>query len=260
MLTSVIVSQNSYHFQKRDGESSPIVERVPCTQRERLHATCPFTCLARRGAARRAPRRNEVSRLTPTPNVFWAEKSLARTAAVHFRVPCRATRWLARSLWLVHVRGSPMQTNPTPTTIAVGSAGAPGFRVGFSPWKRRDCRGPAWPSEAWPVVRFFPSPPPLVLPSLFLLSSSPAWFSSLASPSHGSLFSWLCTPRARTRLLQSARAHIIIYIGIWYNFTSALSPFLFSLCQTGRTNFRFFMSKVWFYYIFISSNFIIKLL
>lgn len=42
---------------------------------------------------------NEVSRLTPTPHVFWAEKSLARTAAIHFRVPCRRRRRsLARSL------------------------------------------------------------------------------------------------------------------------------------------------------------------
>lgn len=138
---------------KRGRVSNSIIRRVflaraPYIQRlqlRRLHAIRPVYVQRSDRASHEAPAcvSNEVSRLTPTPNIFWAKKSLARTAAVHFRVPCRAARSLARLLVLVHVRGSPMQT---PTTIAAGPA--PGFRVGFSPWKRRDCRGPTWPSEA----------------------------------------------------------------------------------------------------------------
>lgn len=83
-----------------------------------------------------------------------------------------------------------LQCTPAATPTTITNRTGPGFRVGFSPWKRRDCRGPAWPSEAWPLVRFFF----FVLPSLSLS------LSTLPPLTRDSLpFVWLSMPlRAHT--------------------------------------------------------------
>lgn len=247
MLTNVIVSQNCWSLPKERRRKQPAswayLTRAPCTQR--LHATCPFTCggvtVPRTGAAAAACASNEVSRLTPTPNVFWAEKSLARSVAVHFRVPCRATRSLTRSLWLVHVRGSPMQCKcrrrlQSDRPRGSGSVFRPG-NVAIV----EDRPGQARRDRLF--VSFFS-------PLSFRLS-----FSFLPLPRdsppfpNAALYSPDCALLVHARDLQSARARFGSHYHLCYNFTLALSLFLFSLYQTGRThdNFRFFMSNEWSY-------------
>jgi len=69
---------------------------------------------------------------------FLGRKIARAHRAVHFRVPCRS-HVLHCVHTCMHACRSPAAT---PTTIT--NRTDPGFRVGFSPWKRRDCRGPTW--------------------------------------------------------------------------------------------------------------------
>lgn len=174
-------ARRTFESETKRADNPACFTRAPCARR--LHATSPVH--VRRSD--RASHQRGVCLERGIQADTHAERFLGRKIA---RAHCSHSLPrallppplppLARSLALrlMHVRGSPMQT---PTTTAVGPA--PGFRVGFSPWKRRDCRGPAWLSEAWPVVRFF------FPPSSFRLSCSslPLSRDSPPFPSHRAL-------------------------------------------------------------------------
>lgn len=208
--------------------------QAPCTRR--LHATSPVH-------VRRCDRASYGVRLergiqADTHAKRFLGRKIARAHRSHSlprALPSPLAHSLARSLQLVHVRGSPMQT---PTTIGVGpAAGVPG-RFFALETSRLSRPGLAERGVTGCLFLFFPPRPSVSLSPLFLSRMTflpfPHTRLSILSTVHSSS----CT---RTR--QSTRARfdssIINYAIILRHFFLFLSSFL----PVKLDNFRFSMSS-----------------
>lgn len=120
-----------------------------------VHATLPVhTCgwvTVPRTVWVAASASNEVSRLTPTPSVFWAEKSLARTAPFTSACPAARTFSTVYIHACMHVVHRLQRRRRLPIGPARGSGSV------FRPENVAIVERPDLASEAWPLVRFFSS-------------------------------------------------------------------------------------------------------